>query len=73
MNTCDACKHYTPTDSVPPHVQDKYQHAGTCELIQDESWTPGGMAVAIDRVSTWDAEGYSSGAYVGRRRDEATC
>lgn len=59
--TCDKCKHYSPSSSSTKGDE----NAGSCALIEDTNNTPGYALVAVDRVASWDYEGYRSGAYVG--------
>ena len=56
MNTCDACKHYTPSDR--PQVWAK--HCGSCALIDD----PAEKDYLEDRISSVCESG-ESWAWVG--------
>jgi hypothetical protein len=54
-NTCDKCRHYTPT------INPKKPHDGKCAQMGDANFT----ANAVDRCSGWDYESYRAGVYVG--------
>lgn len=64
MNTCDTCKHYTPSpyaDHPPENVFFENRLQGECALMlyAGDSPTP------VDGVRAWDTEGYWASCYVG--------
>jgi hypothetical protein len=64
MNTCDACKHYTPS-RFPSHMPE-YKDCGECALT-DLPWPDGtsNWQVAEDKLASWDVGDAGSGIYVG--------
>lgn len=57
MNTCDACKHYTPAN--PVYEPTGYEYDGSCSLMKY------GDPILIDSAIPWDYEGYNAGVHVG--------
>ena len=56
MNTCDACRHYTESDSKD---LEGYEYDGRCSLMEYDA------PILIDRAIPWDYECYSAGVSVG--------
>jgi hypothetical protein len=60
MNTCDACKHYTPSDL--PYVWAK--NCGVCELTDRSDSNNPGFYMADDAIAA-ACEGGGAWTYVG--------
>lgn len=56
MNTCDACKHYTPPSD---NELEGYEYDGACNLMKYNA------PIEINKAIPWDYEGYSAGVSVG--------
>lgn len=64
--TCDKCAHYiTAAERSAQRCSPCESHEGDCRLIVEEQNTP--RPHPLDRLSTWDYEGYRSGANVPPR------
>ena len=58
MNTCDGCKHYTPSDDEDP----RFKFEGRCAFMDASA---GGRVTSQDGVTPWDYEEYACGCHVG--------
>jgi hypothetical protein len=68
MKTCDACKHYTPHVARFKNAiyETAHQYTGECALAIDSNDRAfDDLKVDIDRIASWDQEGFLSGVYVG--------
>jgi len=64
MNTCDACKHYTPV--VNPHGPTwSHRNCGECWLTNQPDPTDRLSFVAVDKIASMSGDGGGSELYVG--------